>query len=399
MKVSTPAVLAELVALGLSAWQPGTKASAAPITPVKVAEMPFASLQQFNSLRLQGNYLYTTGLGFQIFDISNRTNPVNIATIGLSYGGGSLSVSGKYAYVLEGNSSYGGALHVFDVSTPAHPTQVTQFSGGYCISVFGQYAFLDSTIYDISNPANPLELGQLPGVGPVDWTGNFVSVAGNYAYVAQNGTGLVVFDITDPSHAVQVGQASSGLYAWEVVLNGNYAYIAAATNCGLAAFNISNPTNPVALPCWIPGAQRVTVSGNFAFLDWAGLTILDISNPTNMVVVADDESYGTYALRIAVTGNYAYVAGVAQGTGQPSLGVYRLDVPAPPLGISTTQTNSVVLTWPAPTIAFAVQQTHDLNSNNWVTLTNTPDLVASMNQIVLPAPPQNTFYRLTVSGP
>lgn len=370
----------------------------AQITVTRVAQIPFSN--HFSALRISGNYLYSTGNGFQVFDISNRTNPVNIATVALT--ARTVSVSGNYAYVIEGY--YNGPLHIFDISTPAHPTEVglVEPTGGFsfsCVSVFGRYAFLDAAIYDISNPTNPVAVGQLPGVSPAFCcTGNFVSASGHYAYVAGQGTlgglvGLIVFDITDPTQPVEVAQASSGdQNSLDVALSGQYAFIAAPTNCGFAAFNISSPTNPVLVNCLLSyGDARVTISGNYAYLNY---DIVDISNPTNLTRLA----VPTYNYNdcIAVTGNYAYAAEHVYPD-NTFLSVYRLDVPPPLLSITATGTNTLVLSWPAPTIAFALQQTQNLDGSNWVTLTNAPSVVASKNLVVIPTPVLNTFYRLAVS--
>ena len=325
---------------------------------------------------------------------------MSIATVSLADGGKAVSVCGNYAYVIDlDGGPYRGSLRIFDITAPAKPTQVGQISGYHSsISVCGSYAFLDASIYDISTPSNPVLLGQLPGVNANDWTGNFVALSGHYAYVAQNWVGLVVFDLTDPSKPVQVGQASSGLYAWEVAVNGDYAYIAAATNCGLGVFNISNPTNPVQVASLPPGSMHVTTSGNYAYAPYFFFNALDISNPTNIAVTAELGGYVFRSDQAAVAGNYAYSADSSYSTGQASLGVYRLDVPGPLLSVAPTPTNTLVLTWPAPTIAFEIQEIENLNGTTWATLTNTPTLVQLKNQVVISAPTQTKFFRLAVSS-
>lgn len=381
-------VLFSLFSVAASALLVASSTANAQISLTKVAQIPTPA--PFSAARISGNYLYSAGNGFQVFDISNRTNPVNIATVG--NGGQGLSISGNYAYVTP--YPYGPLL-IYDISTPANPILVGGLnSSSSCVSVFGRYAFVDAGIYDISNPTNPVPVGQLPGVGPNPFsTHNFVSASGNYAYVAQNSgelIGLIVFNITDPTQPVRVGQAASGQDALDVALSGHYAYIAAPTNCGFAAFDISNPTNPVPVNCLWSLLHSSVISGNYAYLDWNYLRVVDISNPTNLTQAAVVNDCGPYC--VAVTGNYVYASECSV------LSVYRLDVPPPPLSIAASPTNTLVLTWPAPTIAFAVQQTHDLNGSSWVTLTNAPSVVASKNQVVIPTPGESTFYRLAVSS-
>src|SRR6516162_7267918 len=76
------------------------------------------------AIKVSGNYLYSVGAGLQIFDISNRANPLSLATAPVSFGGNALSISGNYAFVLDG--AY---LRVFDISNPSNPTSIAQLAG------------------------------------------------------------------------------------------------------------------------------------------------------------------------------------------------------------------------------------------------------------------------------
>jgi len=69
---------------------------------------------------------------------------------------------------------------------------------------------------------------------------------------------------------------------------------------------------------------------------------------------------------------------------------------APQLNLSLSPTNTLVFTWISPTAGYHLQANGSLDATNWVTLTNEPATVGSSNQIVLPAPASNAFYRLTL---
>jgi hypothetical protein len=62
--------------------------------------------------------------------------------------------------------------------------------------------------------------------------------------------------------------------------------------------------------------------------------------------------------------------------------------------MNTTSTNTVVLSWPTPAAAFAVQQSPSLSPANWLTVTDRSFVVVGRNQVVLPAPSGTRFYRL-----
>ncbi len=70
--------------------------------------------------------------------------------------------------------------------------------------------------------------------------------------------------------------------------------------------------------------------------------------------------------------------------------------PAPALNLSLSPTNTLVFTWTSPTNGYVLQANASLETTNWVTLTNAPVTIGSSNQIVLPAPASNLYYRLNL---
>jgi hypothetical protein len=74
-----------------------------------------------------------------------------------------------------------------------------------------------------------------------------------------------------------------------------------------------------------------------------------------------------------------------------------LVVPSPPqLNVKAAPTNMLAFTWTSPTNGYRLQANASPGTTNWTTLTNAPVTVGSSNQIVLPAPGSNLFYRLTL---
>jgi hypothetical protein len=67
---------------------------------------------------------------------------------------------------------------------------------------------------------------------------------------------------------------------------------------------------------------------------------------------------------------------------------------APLLTIQVSQTNGVVLAWPASSTSWTLQQNTDLVSGTWISLTNGVNSVSGQNQVILAAPSGNRFYRL-----
>jgi hypothetical protein len=77
-------------------------------------------------------------------------------------------------------------------------------------------------------------------------------------------------------------------------------------------------------------------------------------------------------------------------TGLQSFQLQRL----PSLSVSLTTTNTLLLSWPVDLTSYAVQQNPDLNSTHWTTLTNTPAVVDSQNQVILAKTQATMYYRL-----
>lgn len=162
-------------------------------------------------------------------------------------------------------------------------------------------------------------------------TAHDVTAVGNYAYLALGASGLAVVDVSDPANSVRVGSYTSGSgFAFGVAVSGNYAYVAAG-DAGLQIIDVSNPTNCVSVGgidppgfAGLPGlALSVAVSGNFAYIADAGdsigylghelqggLHMIDISNPTNCLLVGSCATFGA-AIDVAVSGHHAYVTGFA----------------------------------------------------------------------------------------
>jgi hypothetical protein len=66
----------------------------------------------------------------------------------------------------------------------------------------------------------------------------------------------------------------------------------------------------------------------------------------------------------------------------------------PQISVAQAANNAVEISWPAPTAAFAVQQTSTLDDSNWETLTNAPVPAGSRNKALIPWPNATGLFRL-----
>jgi hypothetical protein len=67
------------------------------------------------------------------------------------------------------------------------------------------------------------------------------------------------------------------------------------------------------------------------------------------------------------------------------------------LSIQLTPTNAVVISWPAPSTGFALQQNGTLDPASWVTVTNSTSVANGQNQVIVSPPVGTQFYRLKSS--
>jgi hypothetical protein len=351
-----------------------------------------------------------------IWDVSSKTNPILVGVTATNYGGYAwkVEIKGSYAYVA--NDTDG--LRIYDVSTPSNPTNVGHINDLYKpdgtpaynganasdVVVQSNYVYLANgfdglRIYDVANPAAPLHVGHKVFNNGGQWACS-VAVSGAYAFLADY-VGLSAYDISDLSNPLFLGTTycnSNGGIALTVVVSGNYAYVADKGE-GLQIFDVSNPA-----ATWIVGhikngatngsvgAAHVLVRGNYAYLanNTDGMRIYDISNPANPLNVGlATNVFGGYSKHIAISGNYAFVANSLDGVRIDFLGT-----PASPSLQVARVSDLLTLSWPTPAAAFAVEESSNLSTSNWVMLTNASAVVGAQNQISVPAITGNRFYRL-----
>ncbi len=191
---------------------------------------------------------------------------------------------------------------------------VGQVGGGVSINavaVQGAYAYLGGdtglVVLDISDPTHPTAVGQT--TTPMSSTIHSVAISGTNAYVLDCCV-LRVINVADPAHPVEVGAyLSEGGIGGSVAVAGDYAYLA---GWGLWIINVADPAHPakVGFHPMPATAYGVAVAGSYADVTMMSqLRIYDVSDPANPVFFYEHSTYPTpgFALGVAVSGTYAYV--------------------------------------------------------------------------------------------
>jgi hypothetical protein len=150
-----------------------------------------------------------------------------------------------------------------------------------------------------------------------------VVLSGDYAYVAAGGSGLWVIDVSRPDRPWRVGHVDTTGHAQSVFVQGQYAYLAqshsqSGLNDVLVVIDVADPTNPRQVGSFSRSSSEgnghdVEVAGDFAYLaDGAeGLQIIDVTDPTRPKGVVNVLTAGSVT-GLAVAGDYVYLAASAQ---------------------------------------------------------------------------------------
>jgi hypothetical protein len=262
---------------------------------------------------------------------------------------GALNVQGQTAFAqgmsIDKELRVGGSTLFQNTTDSTAAFQVKDASGTSLLTA-------DTTNSRVSVGSIGTATGQLYVAGkvPVDASGGganinsgakSVFVSGRYAYVGYASGGLQAFDVSNPTNPVAVGLNSDGNTVQSVYISGRYAYGVNAGNV-LKVYDISNPTilDTGAAGALASGGHSIYVSGRYAYIttqNVSKLQIFDISNPYSPVDLTSG-GVGTsgYAVSVFVLGKYAYVTNASSNT----LQVFDVSNPSSPTDISSGGANT-----------------------------------------------------------
>lgn len=281
---------------------------------------------------ISGNYAYvvrnTTSSNFVVVDISSPASPTLIATLSVTGTPSDVKVSGNYAYVT--SDANAAELQVVNITTPATPSLVASLdisgnSNASAVFVSGTRAYVtrvtgagsEFSSINISNPLSPTVLGNLAGGQSfLD-----VVVSGNYAYCAgaSNQPEVRVIDITNPAAMSIVGtlDLTGSSNGTSIALLGTTLAVGRA-NGDLVTVSVATPTSPTLLAT-LTGLTSVNDIflgyNNYLFvatgLASQELLIYDISSPSSPVLIG---GFNSVASLLGVAYDTARDTAVAVGT-------------------------------------------------------------------------------------
>jgi len=244
---------------------------------------------------------FGTGMGFEIYDYTDPTDPQLIsraATYGIATG---IDVVGNYVYIAD---LYNG-LCIFDISDPLNPVLTGHYNtGGFTeyVRVKDSLAYLadgDSglVILDVSDPFNPRYLGAW---AQSNYYAFAVFVADTIAYLgcATYRNPLKIINVADPTNPYLIANFPQNPDPYDIIdhayIVDTLAYLAGTMVMSNELYNfiianVADPANPVLVSVLDldEPARRVVVRGDYAYVNAQaeGIYIIDISDPEMPVVV------------------------------------------------------------------------------------------------------------------
>jgi len=333
-----------------------------PTNPYQVASLGFPDDHQLFDVVVRGDYAYVSGVmwisgdpyGYlRVVDISNPMNPHIVGFYDcpvISFNSGGIALSGDYAYlVVEDWSLYSdqsASLRIIDISDPTDPTEVgSYFSGrvettttdpdgtyshtvshgwtgtvipskdGYEFSPsHRRYAHVSSDMVEQDYTATEKYTNVPPQ--PRDFSPQSRDFFPQETKETENSrqdpqqtiSGAVKTEGGTGIEGVTVTFLDSYPHSSDVAVRGDYAYLAGGI---LRIIDISNPENPIEISSLNRQGNQIAISGDYAY--YGNLWVVDISDPFNPIdpVNSSPQAYylGEGGTGIAVSGNYAYVAG------------------------------------------------------------------------------------------
>ena len=279
-------------------------------------------------------YLYLNG--GKIIDVSNPANPEIIGNYNPQWPPGnvitSLFINEDYLYVTNWEFGY----YIMDLSNPIQPVQTYWYENiDYYTGIYKRedYAYVSSmqgvTILDVSAPEDSYVIGSYPYI---QWSEDIL-IEDNFAYVACN-YGLVVLNISNPENPYPVSDYQGSIT--RLAKKDNLIFAVENIWGIIRVYDVGNLSNIqyIGYYDFAENPNALSVKDNLLFIADAnehnylinyngGLRIIDISNPTNLQLIATINPDTTrYYRSVAVKDDYVFM-------GSNESGIYVFDVSNP----------------------------------------------------------------------
>lgn len=250
-------------------------------------------------------------LSLSLLNIFNFNRVASYKTEGIST---QIDVQDNYAFI----ACQDQGLEVVNISNPRTPIRISQFP--IDIARSGNLVIYQNLAF-IANYREGLEILNISNLNEINQIGHYnaelkdIFIKESIIYAIDINQGLLILNISDPTDPQLISRFSEGEKGYSIFVVEPYAYY--VTNYCLKIVDISNKSQPFKVGEWsehMQGllkfeAEDVEVTGNYAFLadSTYGISVVDISKPTNPTHIESYEDEGIYN-QVHIQGNelYAY---------------------------------------------------------------------------------------------
>lgn len=251
--------------------------------------------------------VYVTGNhGVEVIDVTDRHNPDTIKRLTTQEGCFAVEIQGDRLYV----AAITDGFQVYDISNPTDPELLgTHPITALGLEVQGDHAYVLSgemwSIIDVTDPENPATVSETR----TDEMNYKVEKVDDTLYIGEHGTGLQVYDVSDIGNPQHVRTVLNTAGIFEIVSQGDTLYIACHGN-GVKTMDITNRHDPRLLDTYRDGGEAYgchLVDQTLLVADLQeGIKILDVTNPEDITLIA---SYaGTHPHGVTGDQQYIYLA-------------------------------------------------------------------------------------------
>lgn len=265
----------------------------------------------------------SSGSEFYIIDVLDIYNPVELSSMDIGASVNSVVAKGDYVYLATDENSR--ELTTIDVSDKYNPQIVDTYdlggnSNAYDLVLDDTELYIvqgdDLYAFSLLDPANPGYLDRID----VDDTARELFLSENYVYLATEkyDSELQIIDVTNPANLNQIGyyDLPGNLQSTDVHVLGNRAYISTQNNGGgpeFFIFEISDPSDPVYIGDYEVGEtiHSFSIVGPYALIGTnflnEELSVIDVSTPATPSVVSGFDLSG-YVLGMSANCSVIYAA-------------------------------------------------------------------------------------------
>lgn len=230
-----------------------------PRRPRWIAQLPFSTPNPAPSgVAVHESTVYVAEYftGINAYDLTDPQNPIPLGTYATNSPPRDIQTQSGFAYAIDATTG----LYSFTIEPDSSLTPIGTLpieDALRHLTLMGDLALISSDavayLVDISDPQNPTYLSTILGKSFRSPSIPTAHREGNLLYTAENSMGYRIFDISDPTHPIELAQFDADLttpkgkfdaYVHDILIENNNLYVSMSSG-GFAIYDNANPFAPV----------------------------------------------------------------------------------------------------------------------------------------------------------